>query len=77
METATKHGLWWEIVLDAVSLWSRRTLSMELMRRPAFQAVQSKGSAFVGTDKSMMSLISGKRVEDWNRGPWELVKWVK
>ena len=29
------------------------------------QAIQSKGSAFVGTDRSMMSLLAAKRVEEW------------
>ena len=37
--------------------------------------IQSMGAGFVGTDKSTMSLIAQKRVEDWNEGTTREVRW--
>ncbi|CAK5275590.1 unnamed protein product [Mycena citricolor] len=37
--------------------------------------IQSRGAAFVGTDRSTMSVIAGRRVEDWQKGPVVHVKW--
>ncbi|KAJ7109973.1 hypothetical protein C8R44DRAFT_842428 [Mycena epipterygia] len=37
--------------------------------------LQSQGSAFVGTDRSTMSMLSGRRVADWHDGPVRHVKW--
>ncbi|KAF9654199.1 hypothetical protein BDM02DRAFT_3182029 [Thelephora ganbajun] len=37
--------------------------------------VQSKGMGFVGTDRSTFSIISRRRVEDWQRGVARTVKW--
>jgi len=36
---------------------------------------QSFSSGFVGTDRSTMSLIAARRVQDWNDGPVRFVKW--
>ena len=33
------------------------------------QALLSMGKAFVGTQSSTMSILSARRVEDWNDGP--------
>ncbi|KAJ7727827.1 hypothetical protein DFH07DRAFT_851526 [Mycena maculata] len=37
--------------------------------------IQSQGVGFVGTDRSTMSIIAGRRVESWQSGPTRLVKW--
>ncbi|KAF7307044.1 hypothetical protein MIND_00497500 [Mycena indigotica] len=37
--------------------------------------IQSRGVGFVGTDRSTMSIIAARRVEDWSNGPHRLVKW--
>lgn len=37
--------------------------------------VQSKGMGFVGTDRSTFSIISRRRVEDWQRGATRTVMW--
>ncbi|KAH8110631.1 hypothetical protein DFH11DRAFT_1730083 [Phellopilus nigrolimitatus] len=37
--------------------------------------VQSLGAGFVGTDRSTMSLIAQRRVQDWNAGPTRTVRW--
>ncbi|KAI5122360.1 hypothetical protein M0805_004118 [Coniferiporia weirii] len=37
--------------------------------------VQSLGAGFVGTDRSTMSLIAQRRVEDWNGGATREVRW--
>jgi len=37
--------------------------------------IQSMGAGFVGTDRSTMSLISRRRVEDWTHGVTRIVKW--
>ncbi|KAJ6621218.1 hypothetical protein B0H10DRAFT_1790422 [Mycena sp. CBHHK59/15] len=37
--------------------------------------IQSQGVGFVGTDRSTMSIIAGKRVGSWQGGPIRLVKW--
>lgn len=36
-------------------------------------AIQSKGAALVGTTNSAITLISKRRVWDWNHGPGHLV----
>ena len=36
---------------------------------------QSLSSGFVGTDRSTMSLIAARRVQDWNGGPVRFVRW--
>lgn len=38
-------------------------------------ASASMGAGFVGTDKSTMSLLSRRRVEEWNGGATRMVKW--
>lgn len=38
---------------------------------------QSLGAGFVGTDGSTVSLVSGRRVQDWNQGVTRMVKWGK
>lgn len=50
---------------------------MALFRYPVLldAVLQSQGSAFVGTDRSTMSMLSGRRVEDWHGGPVRHVKW--
>ncbi|KAJ7768862.1 hypothetical protein B0H16DRAFT_1518426 [Mycena metata] len=40
-------------------------------------AIQSEGKGFVGTDRSTVSLIAGRRVEEWNDGVLRSVKWGK
>ncbi|KAK0462618.1 uncharacterized protein EV420DRAFT_1199247 [Desarmillaria tabescens] len=37
--------------------------------------IHSLAVGFVGTDGSTLSLVSGKRVEDWNNGVTRMVKW--
>ncbi|KAJ7225380.1 hypothetical protein GGX14DRAFT_511315 [Mycena pura] len=37
--------------------------------------IQSRGTGFVGTDRSTMSIIAARRVEDWLDGPTRLVRW--
>ncbi|KAG8901197.1 hypothetical protein FRC00_008452 [Tulasnella sp. 408] len=37
--------------------------------------IQSRGSAFVGTQGSTMSDYAARRVQDWQHGPWKLVRW--
>lgn len=36
---------------------------------------QSMGAGFVGTDRSTMTLLSQRRVEDWNGGLSAAVRW--
>lgn len=36
---------------------------------------QSLASGFVGTEHSTFSLVSSRRVNDWNNGPTVLVPW--
>jgi hypothetical protein len=38
-------------------------------------AILSMGAGFVGTAESTMTMIAGRRVEDWNDGVWQMVKW--
>ncbi|KZP08687.1 hypothetical protein FIBSPDRAFT_964588 [Athelia psychrophila] len=38
-------------------------------------AIASMGKGFVGTDRSTMSLLSRRRVEEWNGGVARMVKW--
>ena len=38
--------------------------------------IQSLSLGFVGTDRSTLSVISQKRVEDWNGGVARLVLWL-
>ena len=38
------------------------------------QAAQSLAAGFVGTDDSTFSLVSARRVQDWNNGPGILIK---
>lgn len=33
------------------------------------------GRAFVGTDRSTMSMVAARRVEDWQDGPAVYVRW--
>ncbi|KZT51339.1 hypothetical protein CALCODRAFT_487998 [Calocera cornea HHB12733] len=54
-DTAEKHGLWYEMLLDVV--------------------FHSKGSGFVGTDGSTMSLLAERRVKDWNGGQTARLLW--
>lgn len=43
---------------------------------PVLDAViQSMGAGFVGTDRSTMSTVAGRRVETWNGGIYRLVRW--
>ena len=43
---------------------------------PLLDAVfQSGGRGFVGTDRSTMSLVAGRRVEDWHGGIYAMVRW--
>ncbi|KAJ7492383.1 hypothetical protein FB451DRAFT_530310 [Mycena latifolia] len=37
--------------------------------------IQSQGVGYVGTDRSTMSRLAGRRVQDWNGGPIRFVKW--
>ncbi|KAJ7492327.1 hypothetical protein FB451DRAFT_1388734 [Mycena latifolia] len=37
--------------------------------------VQSQGVGYVGTERSTMSRLAGRRVQDWNDGPIKYVKW--
>ncbi|KZS96052.1 hypothetical protein SISNIDRAFT_451729 [Sistotremastrum niveocremeum HHB9708] len=37
--------------------------------------IQSLGVGFVGTDRSTMSLLAARRVQDWVDGPFAMVKW--
>jgi len=37
--------------------------------------IQSMGRGFVGTDRSTMSMVAQRRVEDWQDGPTREVKW--
>ncbi|KAF7303293.1 hypothetical protein MKEN_01293400 [Mycena kentingensis (nom. inval.)] len=37
--------------------------------------IQSRGAGFVGTDRSTMSIIAARRVQDWHDGPIRQVKW--
>ncbi|KAI0045214.1 hypothetical protein FA95DRAFT_1561351 [Auriscalpium vulgare] len=37
--------------------------------------IQSSGMGLLGTDRSTMSLLAGRRVEDWNGGVFKMVKW--
>ncbi|KAG8904306.1 hypothetical protein FRC01_008790 [Tulasnella sp. 417] len=37
--------------------------------------IQSRGKAFVGTQGSTMSDYAARRVQDWQQGPWKLVRW--
>ncbi len=36
---------------------------------------QSLGKGFVGTDRSTVSVVSAKRVTDWNNGVYRYVRW--
>lgn len=36
---------------------------------------QSLGAGFVGTKSSTVSLVSARRVEDWNHGVMRMVNW--
>lgn len=36
---------------------------------------QSLGKGFVGTDRSTVSVVSAKRVADWNNGVYRHVRW--
>ncbi|KDQ63267.1 hypothetical protein JAAARDRAFT_29286 [Jaapia argillacea MUCL 33604] len=38
--------------------------------------IQSSGLGFVGTDKSTMTLIAQRRVEDWHGGIASVVRWI-
>jgi hypothetical protein len=70
---------WWEEV--AALGWRRVDHAAEETEArygkwyvPLVDAVaQSLGAGFVGTDRSTMSLIAKRRVEDWNGGYGELV----
>jgi aspartyl/asparaginyl beta-hydroxylase (cupin superfamily) len=37
--------------------------------------IQSSGIGLVGMYGSTMSLLAGRRVQDWNNGVYKLVKW--
>ncbi|EJD41495.1 hypothetical protein AURDEDRAFT_115423 [Auricularia subglabra TFB-10046 SS5] len=37
--------------------------------------IQSMGRGFVGTDRSTMSMVAARRVEDWEDGPYAYVRW--
>ena len=37
--------------------------------------IQSSGVGLIGTAESTMSLLAGRRVQDWNNGVYEEVKW--
>lgn len=39
--------------------------------------IQSQGAGYVGTDRSTMSRLAGRRVQDWRGGPIRFVKWGK
>ncbi|KAJ6520331.1 hypothetical protein C8R45DRAFT_954802 [Mycena sanguinolenta] len=38
-------------------------------------AINSRGSGFVGTDRSTFSILSARRVKSWNEGPVRMVQW--
>ncbi|KAJ7269244.1 hypothetical protein B0H12DRAFT_1094832 [Mycena haematopus] len=38
-------------------------------------AIHSRGSGFVGTDRSTFSILAGRRVKSWNEGPVRMVQW--
>ncbi len=38
-------------------------------------AIQAGGSGFVGTDRSTFSILSKRRVQDWNSGVTRMFKW--
>jgi hypothetical protein len=37
--------------------------------------IQSMGAAFVGTERSTMSLLAARRVQDWYGGATRMVQW--
>ena len=37
--------------------------------------IQSSAAGFVGTDRSTMSLLAARRVQDWGGGAVRTVKW--
>lgn len=72
---------WWAGVKDlGWNVVNHTTLGTEEkygMWYPVFldAIVQSMSAGFIGTDKSTMSLIAQRRVEDWNNGATREVRW--
>ncbi|CAK5280278.1 unnamed protein product [Mycena citricolor] len=79
MTSDEKDAIWWHDVAELG--WLRidhsRTAHIYGEWYPVLidAVIQSKGAAFVGTDRSSMSVLAGRRVEDWQNGLSALVKW--
>jgi len=71
--TAAQYGRWFVLSL----LFRLFRSSPTTARYPVIidAVVQSKGMGFVGTDRSTFSVLSRRRVEDWQRGVTRTVKW--
>jgi len=74
---------WWEKVRQRGWLFVNHGPNGEDTERhygswhlPLLDAViQSEGAGFVGTDRSTMSILSRRRVEEWHGGATRMVKW--
>ncbi|KAF7302714.1 hypothetical protein HMN09_00906300 [Mycena chlorophos] len=76
-----KNATWWEGVreLGWVRLDHSATKERLGMWFPILidAVVQSMGAGFVGTARSTVSMLAGKRVQSWRDGPTAMVKWGK
>jgi hypothetical protein len=74
-----QDSAWWEAVNDLG--WSRpdheQTVELHGQWYPILidAAIQSGGLGFVGTDRSTVSVMAGRRVAAWQDGAVRMVRW--
>ncbi|KAF5368478.1 hypothetical protein D9758_002235 [Tetrapyrgos nigripes] len=74
-----KDDAWWQEVAELG--WLRIDHSMTAVEHGEWYPVlidaviQSGGLGFVGTDRSTMSVLAWRRVQDWHGGSYRMVRW--
>ncbi|KAJ6520070.1 hypothetical protein C8R45DRAFT_805951 [Mycena sanguinolenta] len=76
-----KNSTWWREIdkLGWLGVDHSRTKELYGLWYPILidAVIQSKGSAFVGTARSTVSILASRRVQSWQDGPVRMVRWGK
>ncbi|KAJ6575269.1 hypothetical protein B0H19DRAFT_635080 [Mycena capillaripes] len=79
MTSDERNATWWQEVAEMGWFTPDHSQTKELYGEwyPLLidAVIQSQGIGFVGTDRSTMSIVAGRRVASWQKGPYRLVKW--
>ncbi|ESK90926.1 hypothetical protein Moror_16427 [Moniliophthora roreri MCA 2997] len=79
MTSDERNQTWWQEVAEQGWFWPDHSQTKEKYGDwypPLIDAaIQSRGVGFVGTDRSTMSLVAKRRVENWYNGVTRMVRW--